>query len=390
MVDANTNEITADVIKSNPYGYTFEEMVKCLGEQETAKFFGKLYKGRPQTQYQTIVVKDIFNGGDTRKYSFELSDKFCIETVCIKRKTGTTVCVSTMVGCPVGCIFCESGSNGFIRNLTPSEIVQQVVLLSEHVNRIVFMGMGEPLFNYDALIKAIHILRDRRGLNFPTDGITISTVGPLLQLKKLREEHIKIQLTLSLHTTNQKTRDMLMPHMRGNNINKIVEAVLSYSERHNRKITIAYLLIPGLNDTASDVRQLGRWFREKNVMINLLQYNETKCCTLKRPTKQQMVAFKLRLEEAGLEVKLRESRGNNIKAACGQLVSLRNKERQHQGFMPSNNKGQTKMGRDRESTSKKHGAKIGDVKRATTSQQKKLGKKKQINSYTGVHGNKKK
>ena len=283
-----------------------------------------VYKDKPKIQNQTVVIKDIFNGGDTKKYSFKLSDNYCIETVCIKRKTGTTVCVSTMVGCPIGCVFCASGSNGFIRNLTASEIVQQVVLLNEHVNRIVFMGMGEPLLNYDMLIKAIHILRDRRGLDFPTDGITISTVGPLLQLKKLREEHIKIQLTLSLHSTNQKTRDTIMPHMKGYNINKIVEAVLSYSERHNRKITIAYLLIPGLNDTAADVHQLSKWFREKNVMINLLQYNETKCCAFKRPTKQQMVAFKLRLEDAGLEVKLRESRGNNIKAACGQLVSKYN------------------------------------------------------------------
>lgn len=112
-----------------------------------------------------------------------------------------------MIGCPVGCIFCASGENGFVRNLTPSEIVQQVILINGRVNRIVFMGMGEPLFNYDNVIKSIHILRDRKGLDFPTDGITISTTGPLPQMKKLREEHLKIQLTLSLHATNQHVRD---------------------------------------------------------------------------------------------------------------------------------------------------------------------------------------
>lgn len=118
--------------------------------------------------------------------------------------------------------------------------------------------------------------------------------------------------------------------MKGYDINKIVESVLSYSERHNRKVTIAYLLIPGLNDKATDVRQLGRWFREKNVLINLLQYNDTANCNINRPNKQQLVAFKLRLEAAGLEVKMRESRGNNIKAACGQLVSNTNeKNKQH-------------------------------------------------------------
>ena len=317
---------TEDEIRSDPYGFTLKEITEVLGEQEAQKLFNELYKKKPISKYQTVKIKEIQQGGDTSKYAFELTDGYCIETVCIKRKTGTTVCVSTMVGCPVGCIFCESGSNGFIRNLTPSEIVQQVVLLKEKVNRIVFMGMGEPLFNYNSLIKSIHILRDRNGYNFPTDGITVSTVGPLTQLKKLREEHLKIQLTLSLHATNQTTRNKVIPHMSGNKIEEVVEAVLSYSERHNRKITIAYLLLPGVNDSISDVRQLSRWFRGKNVLINLLQYNNTKCFDMKSPNKQQLVAFKNLLEREGLEVKLRESRGGKIKAACGQLVSEHNKK----------------------------------------------------------------
>lgn len=317
---------TEDEIRSDPYGFTLKEITEVLGEQEAQKLFNELYKKKPISKYQTVKTKEIQQGGDTSKYAFELTDGYCIETVCIKRKTGTTVCVSTMVGCPVGCIFCESGSNGFIRNLTPSEIVQQVVLLKEKVNRIVYMGMGEPLFNYNSLIKSIHILRDRNGYNFPTDGITVSTVGPLTQLKKLREEHLKIQLTLSLHATNQTTRNKVIPHMSGNKIEEVVEAVLSYSERHNRKITIAYLLLPGVNDSISDVRQLSRWFRGKNVLINLLQYNNTKCFDMKSPNKQQLVAFKNLLEREGLEVKLRESRGGKIKAACGQLVSEHNKK----------------------------------------------------------------
>ena len=317
---------TSEEILNDPYGFTLKEMTDVLGEQEAQNLFNLLYKKKPNPKYQTVKIKEIQQGGDTSKYAFELTDGYRIETVCIKRKTGTTVCVSTMVGCPVGCIFCESGSNGFIRNLTPSEIVQQVVLLKEKVNRIVYMGMGEPLFNYNSLIKSIHILRDRNGYNFPTDGITVSTVGPLTQLKKLREEHLKIQLTLSLHATNQTTRDKVIPHMSGNKIEDVVEAVLSYSERHNRKITIAYLLLPGVNDRPSDVRQLSRWFRGKNVLINLLQYNNTKCFDMKSPNKQQLVAFKNLLEREGLEVKLRESRGGKIKAACGQLVSEHNKK----------------------------------------------------------------
>lgn len=143
--------------------------------------------------------------------------------------------------------------------------------------------------------------------------------------------------------TTQAVRDRLIPNMKGQDIGKIVESVLSYSERHNRKITIAYLLIPGVNDKSSDVRQLGRWFRDKNVLINLLQYNETKCGKIVRPNKQQLVAFKLRLEQSGLEVKIRESRGGRIKAACGQLVSEHNKKskakNQHQS--PNSHDGTT-------------------------------------------------
>ena len=345
---SNTNNVMneglpSNVICSDPYGCTFEEIVELSGEKSGRAFFRTLYKEKPKIQNQTIKVNSIENGGDTKKYAFELNDGYCIETVSITRKTGTTVCVSTMVGCPIGCTFCESGSNGFIRNLSASEIVQQVILMKDKINRIVFMGMGEPLLNYDTLIKAIHILRDRNGLDFPTDGITISTVGPLKELKKLREEHIKIQLTLSLHATTQAVRDRLIPNMKGQDIGKIVESVLSYSERHNRKITIAYLLIPGVNDKSSDVRQLGRWFRDKNVLINLLQYNETKCGKIVRPNKQQLVAFKLRLEQSGLEVKIRESRGGRIKAACGQLVSEHNKKskakNQHQS--PNSHDGTT-------------------------------------------------
>ncbi len=323
------NSITKEQIYTDPFGYTYKEMVSALGETESKIFFSELYsKQKNNNNHFTIRIKDKFDGKDTTKYAFELSDNFCIETVCIKRKTGTTICISTMVGCPVGCIFCASGKNGFIRNLTPSEIVQQVVMVKERINRIVFMGMGEPLFNYDSVIKSIHILRDRDGLNFPTDGITISTVGPVPQLRKLREEHLKIQLTLSLHATNQRIRNLVMPHMKNFDIEEIVGSVLSYSDRHNRKVTIAYLLIPGINDKPSDVQHLSKWFVGKNVLINVLQYNETECSVVKRPNKQQLVAFKKKLEDAGLSVKLRESRGNNIKAACGQLVSNFNKKNQ--------------------------------------------------------------
>jgi 23S rRNA (adenine2503-C2)-methyltransferase len=261
------------------------------------------------------VCKD-FN---TIKYLFELNDGCKIETVCIRRKTGITACVSTQVGCAVRCVFCASGKNGLIRNLTDTEIVQQILSVRERVNRIVFMGIGEPLHNYASLIKSIHVLRDRNGLNFPTGGITISTVGPVSGLKKLREEHLKIQLVLSLHATTQAVRDRLIPGMKNNNIEETVNAILSYSIRHNRKITIAYLLLPGVNDSLEDKKRLARWFSGKNVRINLIPLNKT-IGNCQFVTQNRLRSFKKDLEKLGLEVTVRESHGRNIQAACGQLA----------------------------------------------------------------------
>jgi 23S rRNA (adenine2503-C2)-methyltransferase len=263
-----------------------------------------------------LKVCEDFN---TTKYLFELNDGSRIETVCIRRRTGITVCASTQAGCAVQCAFCASGKNGLIRNLTDTEIVHQILSVRECVNRIVFMGIGEPLHNYASLLKSIHTLRDRDGLNFPTGGITISTVGPVAGLKKLREEHLKIQLVLSLHATTQAVRNRLIPGMKNNDIGETVNAALSYGKRHNRKITIAYLLLPGVNDSLEDEKRLSQWFSGQNVRINLLPLNKTTAnCPL--ATQNQLHRFKKDLENLGLEVSIRESQGRNIQAACGQLV----------------------------------------------------------------------
>jgi 23S rRNA (adenine2503-C2)-methyltransferase len=321
-IHGNSSSIV-DII-NDPFGFTFSEINSVIGERNSKALYSLLYKSNYRMKTHSIWTKDIIKDTDAKKYVFELSDDKCIETVCIKRKTGITACVSTQVGCPVQCVFCESGRNGLIRNLTASEIVQQIIFLKEPVNRIVFMGIGEPLYNYNALIKSIHILRDRNGIDFPTDGITISTVGPIKFLKRLRVEHIKIQLVLSLHATNQKTRDYIIPGMTGNDINKTVESALSYSRRHNRKLTVAYLLLPGINDKYADIKQLVEWFKHENVMINLLEYNRTNRQDFKNVNRKDIERFKNNLGNHGIEVKIRVSHGRNIKAACGQLASKYN------------------------------------------------------------------
>ena len=159
---------------------------------------------------------------------------------------------------------------------------------------------------------------------------TIIVQSFLNQLKKLREEHLKIQLTISLHAATQAARNCIIPHMHMYAIEDVVKQALSYSERHNRKIVFAYLLLPGINDRPSDVRQLAKWFRGKNVMINVLQYNPTSNSRIKAPQKREIVAFKHQLEQAGLEVTMRVSHGREIKAACGQLANTYNKAKKQQ------------------------------------------------------------
>jgi 23S rRNA (adenine2503-C2)-methyltransferase len=305
---------------SQPYSYSFSQYEEIFGTKLAQGIFNYLYSSKPKYHYypSIIPVKKI-ETSTTKKYLFQLHDHNCIEVVSIRRKTGTTVCVSSQVGCSVMCIFCQSGKKGLIRELSVSEIVQQILFIDEKINRIVFMGTGEPLNNYESVINAIHILRDRNGLNFPTDGITISTVGPIDKLRRLREEHIKAQLVLSLHATDQSTRDLLIPGMIGQSINEVVALTISYAKRHNRKVTIAYLVLPEVNDSRKDIEMLKKWFYGQNIRINLLMYNSTQNYKPKEISVERLSEIKEEIEHEGIEVSIRKSMGNDIHAACGQL-----------------------------------------------------------------------
>jgi 23S rRNA (adenine2503-C2)-methyltransferase len=322
MKNTHQHSFVADII-ADPYGFTYDEIGRVLTEQDARSIYALLYKN-VDGKVRDMQIKDIVKDFEANKYIFELSDHKYIESVCIKRRTGTTVCVSTQVGCPVKCAFCESGKYGLIRNLGASEIVRQVIYPNERINRIAFMGIGEPLLNYDAIIKAIHILRDRNGLDFPTDGIAVSTAGIIKGLKKIREEHIKIQLVLSLHATTQEVRDYLMSGMRHNDIKETVKATLSYSQRHNRKLVVAYMPFADINDRHSDIKRLIEWFKDENVMVNLIEYNQTTNRALKPTDKARLRRIQASLESGGVETMIRSSRGRNIKAACGQLAAKYN------------------------------------------------------------------
>ena len=266
-----------------------------------------------------LTLRDRQSGGMSEKFLFGLRDGYAIESVLIRRRDGFTACVSSQVGCAFACRFCASGQAGLKRNLTPGEIVEQVVRLGPKVNRIVFMGIGEPLNNYDNVLSAIRILRDRRGMGFPAAGITISTIGIPKALKALREEHLALNLTISLHATTDEQRGALIPGARKHRIAEVVSGALSWARRHNRTATFVYLLLPGINDQPADISRLIAMFRGEPARINLMRWNAVDGVDFKRIDDHRLTQFRHALERAGIPTVVRDTQGTKIDAACGQL-----------------------------------------------------------------------
>lgn len=258
-------------------------------------------------------------GGRSQKVLFGLHDGYAVESVLIRRHDGHTACISSQVGCAFACQFCASGQAGLKRNLSSGEIVEQVVQLGPKVNRIVFMGIGEPLNNYEQVMKAIRILRDRRGMNFPTTGITLSSIGIPKALAQLREEHLAINLTISLHATTQEVRDRLIPGSRKHDINEVIARASSWAERHNRIVTFVYLVLPGINDTLADAKRLAGLMNKRRARVNLMRWNPVDGIALDRTTDRSLGLFREMLDRAGVPVVVRDTQGRDISAACGQL-----------------------------------------------------------------------
>lgn len=259
------------------------------------------------------------HGGRTQKTLFALEDGYAVESVLIRRRDGHTACISSQVGCAFACRFCASGQAGLKRNLSAGEIVEQVVQLGPKVNRIVFMGIGEPLNNYDHVLKAIRILRDRRGLGFPTTGITISTIGIPKALAQLREEHLGINLTISLHATTQEVRDRLIPGARKHDLHEEIDRASSWADRHNRIATFVYLVLPGINDSSADAERLADLLQSRRARVNLMRWNPVDGVALERTSDQSLARFRDALTRARVPVVVRDTQGADISAACGQL-----------------------------------------------------------------------
>jgi 23S rRNA (adenine2503-C2)-methyltransferase len=234
--------------------------------------------------------------------------------------------VSSQVGCKGACLFCASGKKGFVRDLNTAEIIEQVVQIdsflkekNERVNHVVFMGMGEPLDNYDNVMRAIRILIEPKGINISQRKITISTVGLIDKILQMLDESLKVNLTLSLHAPNQKIRSSIMPVAKKYPYDELLNVMEEYFEKTGRDITFEYILIDGINDQKIHAREL----REKikaHFNVNLIPYNQIEGVNLKRPQKEVVEEFKNELMSKGIKVTWRYTKGKDIAAACGQLA----------------------------------------------------------------------
>jgi 23S rRNA (adenine2503-C2)-methyltransferase len=265
----------------------------------------------------------------TVKYGFRLQDNNYIEAVLIPEEGRNTLCVSTQVGCAMGCEFCLTGSIGFKRNLTPGEIVGQVVRVRDWLldtpgttpglNNLVFMGMGEPLANFDNLLVSLEILLEQRGLDFSERRVTVSTCGLVPKIIELGQK-TKVNLAVSLHSVDDAVRSKLMPINKKYPVSELLEACRNFPMPKRKRIMFEYILIRDLNDSEADARMLAKKLRGIPCKINLLPYNESAGLPFRRPADETIALFQQILWDAGYTVMVRSSRGADISAACGQLA----------------------------------------------------------------------
>ena len=259
----------------------------------------------------------------TRKYLFGLADGNVIESVWMKYHHGNSVCISSQVGCRMGCRFCASTLDGLERNLTPSEMLDQIyriqTLTGERVSNVVVMGSGEPMDNYDNLVRFVRLLSSQEGLNISQRNITVSTCGIVPNMYKLADEGLQITLALSLHAPNDEKRRELMPIANKYSIDEILDACRNYFAKTGRRITFEYSLVGGKNDSEADAKELSARISDINCHVNLIPVNPIKERDYVKSTKKVVENFKNKLEKYGINVTIRREMGADIDGACGQL-----------------------------------------------------------------------
>jgi 23S rRNA (adenine2503-C2)-methyltransferase len=271
------------------------------------------------------IERHLRSNDGTQKLVLGLHDGRLVESVLIPQDDRRTACISTQVGCGMGCVFCASGIDGVARNLSSGEILEQLIRLrnllppNERLTHVVVMGMGEPLANLDALIGALEIVCDPAGLNVGQRHITISTVGLPHRIRRLADMDKQYHLAVSLHAPNDNLRNQIVPTNSHMGLDAILAAADYFYERTGRQVTYEYILLGGLNDGPVESRQLAELLRSRQAHVNLIPFNDVSGLPYRRPTEAAQAAFVARLRQAGISVKVRRRRGADIDAACGQL-----------------------------------------------------------------------
>lgn len=273
----------------------------------------------------------------TRKYLFALADGNVIESVLMRYKHGNSVCISSQVGCRMGCRFCASTLDGLVRGLTPSEMLDQIYRIGcdigERISNVVVMGTGEPLDNFDNLLRFIELLCDENGLHISQRNVTVSTCGIVPRMRELADRKLQITLALSLHAASQEKRQGLMPVANRYALPEVMEACRYYFAQTGRRVTFEYSLVAGVNDTAEDAEGLSALVAGMNCHINLIPVNPISERKYRQPDGRAVVEFKNKLEKNGRNVTIRREMGRDIDGACGQLRKryVRNLQEREEG-----------------------------------------------------------
>ena len=305
------------------YNWVYLKSVKNIDDMtDLSKRFREELKELAIVSDVKIAKKQVSSDG-TVKFLLEFPDGEKVETVLMRfdNRANLTACVSSQVGCAMGCAFCATGKRGFIRNLTPYEIINQVLAIQMEtglkVTNIVFMGQGEPLLNLDNVLDAMRIFNDC--FQIGVRRMTVSTCGVVPKINKLAEIGMQSTLAISLHAPTHVIREKIMPVEKKYDIDLLKKTLLNYTEKTGRRVTIEYILIGGLNDTPQCAKDLAYYLDNLNCNINLIVYNPVAGDSFKRPKKEDIYKFKYLLETAGKKVTIRLERGLDIDAACGQL-----------------------------------------------------------------------
>ena len=279
-----------------------------------------------------VVRKQESQKDGTIKYLWMLSDGNCVETVLMRYHYGNTVCISTEVGCAMGCAFCASTLGGLVRRLEPREMLEQVMFTQIDsglpISHIVLMGIGEPLDNYDNVLRFLHLVNSELGMNISMRHISLSTCGLVPKIDKLAEEKLQLTLSVSLHAPNDTIRNTIMPVNKAYPVDTLLDACRRYYQKTGRRISFEYAMIDGVNDTVEAAKELIQKLKGMGAHMNLIPLNHVEESPLKPSSKQAISRFQKLLEDAGIPATVRRSLGGDIDASCGQL---RRKYTQSQG-----------------------------------------------------------